>query len=133
MSVTVLTEDLGASGAGRYIVSEANGYRSRATIVIVNGQNLKDGAVLGKISSGGKYAAYDNGAGDGTEVAAGILYGACDASGGDQAAVAHVRDCEVNEGELIWDSGQDANDKAAAVVDLTAAHVIIRASSPPAA
>jgi hypothetical protein len=131
MSVQVLTEDF--TGAGNFIVSEANGYRSRATITVVNGQNLKAGAVLGKISSGGKYAAYDNGAGDGTEVAAGILYAAVDASAGDVAGVALVRDCEVNEGELIWDSGQDANDKAAALVDLTAQHVIVRASSPPAA
>lgn len=36
---------------GEFLVSEANGYRSRATVTIASGQDLKAGHVLGKLSA----------------------------------------------------------------------------------
>jgi hypothetical protein len=48
----------------------------------------------------GKYKAYDKDNTDGSEVAAGILFAASDATGGDQLAVAIVRNAEVIESLL---------------------------------
>jgi hypothetical protein len=113
--------------AGGFLVSEANGLRSREQIVIASGQNLVAGAVLGKITSGGEYAAYDNAATDGTAQAAGILFDAVDASAGAKAGVAIVRDAEVNEAELVYDEDSDATaDITAAVADLLALGIVLR-------
>lgn len=50
--MAMLTEDR-FSGAGHYIVSESNGYRSREQSFIVSGSGvLKPGAVLGKVATG---------------------------------------------------------------------------------
>lgn len=43
--------------AGEFLVSEANGHRSREAIAVAAGQNLKAGAVIGKILVGAAVAA----------------------------------------------------------------------------
>lgn len=109
-----------ARRTGEHLISEASGTRSRETVVVVSGAGkLAAGTVLGKITASGKFKAYDNGASDGTEVAAGVLYAAVDATSADAPAVAHVRDCEVAEIQL---TGIDTAGKA----DLAAAGVIVR-------
>ncbi len=50
---------------------------------LVSGEVVVRGEVLGKITSGGKIATYDAGAGDGTEVIYAIALEDTDASGGD--------------------------------------------------
>src|SRR5689334_16905748 len=47
--MTVYTEDL---HAGAFIASEGPGTRSRDAITVLSGQNLKVGAVLGKVAHG---------------------------------------------------------------------------------
>lgn len=47
--MTTLTE---ARHAGGFIVSEANGYRSREKITVLSGQDLAAGAVLGAVNTG---------------------------------------------------------------------------------
>ena len=42
-----------------FILSEGEGSISRDTVVIVAGQDLLAGTVLGKITASGKYAAHD--------------------------------------------------------------------------
>lgn len=55
--MSILSEDLTAR-AGHYLVSEANGYRSREQATIVSGSGvLKAGAVLGKVATGTATAA----------------------------------------------------------------------------
>ena len=49
-ALSTLTENLHAGAA---IVSEAEGYRSRDTVTILSGQNLKANAVLGRTLTGG--------------------------------------------------------------------------------
>lgn len=50
--MAILTEDR-FSGAAHYLVSEANGYRSREQAIIASGSGvLKPGAVLGKVATG---------------------------------------------------------------------------------
>ncbi len=115
--MTVLTE---GKHPGEFIVSEGNGWISREAVTIVSGQNLAAGTVLGKITASGKYAAYNDGAADGTETAAGILFDNVDASGGDVAgAVMIARLAEVNGDEL---TGNDANGTA----DLLALDIVVR-------
>ena len=60
------------------------------TVTIVSGQNLAAGALLGKITSGGKYTEWTSGASDGSQTVAAILVDACDASDGDTLATVYV-------------------------------------------
>lgn len=106
--------------AGEHIIAEANGTISRERIVVASGAGaLPAGQVLGKITVGGKYAAYDPAATDGTETAAGILYDAVDATSADAPGVISARHTEVKEALL---TGLDAAAKA----DLAPAQIIFR-------
>lgn len=114
--MAILTE---SSHAGEFILSEANGNLSTEQIVVVSGQDLAAGTVVGKVTASGKYAAYSDGASDGTEVAAGILFDAVDASAADAAGVIVERLAEV-KGDAL--TGSDAN----AVTDLLARNIKVR-------
>jgi hypothetical protein len=87
---------------GEFLISEANGHQSREEITVVSGQNLVAGAVVGKITATGKYKIYDDGAVDGSEAAAGVLFGAVDAGAADKKGVIIERDAEVNGDLLNW-------------------------------
>ena len=63
---------------------------------------------------------------DGSQIAAGILFDAADASSAAVIAVAHTRACEVNGGELTWPGGITSGQKAAAIDQLSAAGIIVR-------
>jgi len=119
----MLTESI---HAGAFLISEEDGHISRDAVTIVSGQNLVAGAVLGKITSGGKYAAYDNNASDGTQTAAAILYAACDATAGDTQATAITRMAEVNGKELTWSDNSPSSDVTAGIADLAVVHIIVR-------
>ncbi|MGO1502365.1 MAG: head decoration protein [Marinobacter sp.] len=99
--------------AGEFLVSEANGQRSRETITLTGGPFVA-GQVLSVVTASGKYAAYTGSGSSGTETAAAVLYRADDGSGGDVEAVAIVRDAEVSK-ELLVGGGDDANKNLAAV------------------
>ncbi len=60
--------------AGEFIASEANGHRSRETVIIASGQNIVAAQILGKVTASGKYAAFNQDAVDGTEAAAGVSF-----------------------------------------------------------
>lgn len=121
--MTVLTE---GKRAADFIVSEANGARSRDVITIAQSAALQPGTVLGKITATAKYVALDPAANTGAETAAGILYAAADATGADVRQTAILRDAEVNGAELAWPDGITAGQKTAAVADLAALGIIIR-------
>jgi len=104
--------------AGEFLVSEANGTRSRATAVITGGPYLP-GQLLGKITASGKHTAYTPAATNGTQTAVAVLYDAADGSTADVSGVAIVRDAEVSEALL---TGADADGLA----DLAAVSVIAR-------
>ena len=120
--MTTKTESLHAGG---YVVSEAQGMRSREVVTILSGQNLGAGRVIGKITASGKYRAHDADNTDGSQTAAGVLFGPVDATAGDTKGVAHVRDCEVNGAELDW-GDNDAGQITAGKASLTAIKVIQR-------
>ena len=58
-------------------------------ITLVAGQNLKRGALLGKITASGKYALSASGASDGSQLPAIVLAEDTDASGADKVTVAY--------------------------------------------
>ncbi len=111
---------------GEFIIAEANGSISREAVTIVSGQNLVAGTVVGKITASGKYTAYDDDNADGSQTAAGILYAAVDASGGDKAGVIIARHAEVIDAQLVWAATNDAGDKTAGKADLAALDIILR-------
>lgn len=109
-----------------FLVSEGNGQISRDQIVLVSGAGaLKAGRVLGKVTASGKFKAYDNGASDGTEVAAGVLAYDVDATSGDQPAVMFARLAEVKAAGLGWGSN-DNTGKTAGLADLAAKLIFAR-------
>ena len=73
--MTVLVE---TRHPAEFILSEANGQRSREAITIASGAGIiAAGTVLGKVTASGKYVASAVGASDGSQVPAAIaIYGA---------------------------------------------------------
>jgi len=113
--------------AGNFVVSEANGTLSRASITVASGAGiLQPGTVLARLTATGKYVAYDNVGSDGSEIAAAVLYAGVDATSADKAAVAIVRLAEVEAASLVWANGLITADKTAAYADLAVSHVITR-------
>lgn len=91
--------------AGEFILSEANGYRSREEVTLAEGENVKAGEVLGKVTASSKYVAWDPAASDGSETIAGVSYANVDASAsgnGDEAITIVARDAEVDVGALTY-------------------------------
>jgi Bacteriophage lambda head decoration protein D len=90
-------------------------------LTLISGQNLAAGTVLGRITASGKYTTYANGASDGSEVAAAILYDATDASGGDVTNARMVRrgPAIVNGNDLGW-GANDSTGITAGKADLLA-------------
>lgn len=85
-----------------------------------------DGFDITVAEGSGKYKALDTAATDGSQIAAGVLYAAVDATSADQKGVANVRDTEVNAGLLVWPSGISNPNKAAALAALAAIGIIAR-------
>ncbi len=117
---------------GEFIVSEANGYRSREVVTVDNGADLVAGTVLGKITAGGKYIACDQDAGDGSDTAAGVLYADAAAASAEVQAVAIVRDAEVNREDLTFAAANDAGEITELIGDLKAIGIIVRTAIPAA-
>jgi len=123
--MTVLIEGL---HPGAFLMSEANGQRSREDIIIESGAGIiAPGTVLGKVTATGKYIASAVGAADGSETPAAInIYGG-DASAGDAAVSAIVRDAEVNGHCLVYHADRDQPaEKDAANAALGALGIIVR-------
>lgn len=113
--MTELTESPRNAG---FILSLANGNRSLENGVLLSGENLEAGAVLGKITSSGKYVAIDPSATDGSEDPAGILYAATDATDGDVAIAVVAREAEVIGDELVWPDDISTGDQETALAAL---------------
>ncbi len=111
---------------GGFMLSEANGTRSRDTVTIVSGQNLKAGMVLGKITASGKYKEFNTGSADGSQTAVAVLYADCNASAADTPAVVISRDAEVTAGELLWFSGATNGNITTGKTGLAAVGIIAR-------
>ena len=109
---------------GEFILSEAEGTRSRenVTVTVGAGVTLPAGATLGKITATGKYVPYNNAAADGSQAVAGVLYAELYNPAGAPADLAGVivnTDAEVRKADLEW-NGQDAAAQTAGLADLLA-------------
>lgn len=72
------------------IIADAKNLFTRS-VTLVSGQNVARGAVLGKITSGGKYNLSLSAASDGSQTPVAIAAEAVDASGGDKTIMVHLR------------------------------------------
>lgn len=112
---------------GEVLLSHAPGTLSFDKATLASGQNLKAGTVLGKLTSGGHLAAYDNDASDGTQTAVAILYADTDASAAATPCTVIARLAEVASSKLVWGAAVTTTpEKTAAYVDLAALHIIAR-------
>lgn len=75
---------------------------------LVSGQNLTRGAVVGKITTGGKLALSLSGAADGSQTPFAILAEDCDASGGDKDCLIYLSG-EFNEAALTIGTAHTAD------------------------
>lgn len=125
-------EQLGP-GTGNYLVSEANGTRSREVVTIAEGVTGLPGTVLGKVAATGKYVPVDpaNGTGegetpDGSQIAVAVLFAEVDATLADKAGVITARDAEVEGAALIWPAAITPTQKTAALGQLAAVGIVAR-------
>lgn len=81
-------------------------------ITLLSGQNLKRGAVLGKVTASGKYVLSLSAASDGSQTPVAVLAIDCDASGGDKATEAYFRGDFMSSGLILGASHTLASIKA---------------------
>ena len=118
---------------GEFILAEAGNQISRdeVTLTVATGAKLAPGLVLAQLAADEKFVPYDNTGSDGSEAAAGILYGD-NADNTDGVAPADfqvtivARIAAVRKDALQWASGVDAAGKTAAYADLAAQFIIAR-------
>ena len=122
------TEPLHTAG---FIVSEANGFRSREVKTVVSGQNLKAGEVV-QLDANDKLTAADGiFNSDDTVVdtpVVGIMYRAIDATAGDVADAVYIaRDAEVNDADIVYpEEASPGGIKDAAVASLLLLGIVTR-------
>jgi hypothetical protein len=109
-----------------FIVSEANGYRSREQIVVAQGGLYRDGTILQAVAGDElKYAPFASGDEEGGGSLA-VLFQTVDARDADVRATGMVRDCELQRAMLKFAGEVSAAEREAAYAGLAAAHVVMR-------
>jgi len=122
--MTAITNDLTLGDLLKY--EEENLY-SRDQVTVVNGQNLKLGAVIGRVSATQKVKALDPSATDGSEVAAGVVLQSIDASAAEKTNGLIVsRQAIVADHALVWPVAITTEEKTAAIAQLEAIGVLVR-------
>ncbi len=123
--MTTLTE---GKHAGGFLIWEVLRDYTRETVTLASGAGkLAPGTVLGKITTGGKYTGLAPGATNGSQNAAGILWGAVDATDADVLGVAVVRGpAIVNRHEISFPEGATEAQITTATTALGALGIILR-------
>jgi len=115
--VSTATAPVRAEG---FLLSEANGTRSREVGTLAASQTIVPGRLLGRRTTGGQLAAYNDAATDGTQTCIGIALRGAVTGAGQTVDLAYIaRDAEVLGSQLV---GLDAAGSA----DLAALGIIIR-------
>lgn len=112
--MTVFTE---GRHPGEFLMSEANGFRSRGKATIKSGSGVfEPGTIVGIVTADSKYAPSPNAEVvgiEGAEVAKGVtLYGGDATSADVEVAIINL-DAEVNASKLVYDSSVDDDTKKA--------------------
>lgn len=123
--MVVLSENLRRTA--HYLVSEANGFRSRETGLIAAGSGKLDpGAVLGRVTASKKLVPFNPAATDGSQNAVAILYEGCDATTVDVRRTYTARHSEIQAAVLVWANGITDSQKTAALAQLAAFGIAAR-------
>jgi hypothetical protein len=80
---------------------------THAPIVVLSGQNIARGAVLGRVTASGKYVLSTTGASDGSQVPAAIAAEAINAAAGDVTGPAYFTG-EFNGAQLVYGASHTA-------------------------
>ncbi len=94
--------------------------------VLIAGQNLAAGAVLGRITASGKLTLLAPAASDGSQIAVGLLPRPGDATTGDLGATFIARAAEVNESLCTWPAGITGPQRVSARSQLAALNIACR-------
>jgi hypothetical protein len=122
--MTAITEGLNLGDLLKY---EAPNLYSREQVTVVAGQNLELGAVVGRITATAKFKVFDPAATDGSELPAGILLGACDATLIDRDdALLLARHGMVASNAVIWPAGITTEQKTTALAQMSSLGVLVR-------
>lgn len=114
-------------GAGHFILSEANGYRSRQRVTFDVNQSIKAGEIYGVITATKRAVKLAPGAADGSQTAAGISFDDILTTAAPVEGVGIERDAEVAQVRLAWAAGITDPQKAAALATLAGKGVLARA------
>jgi hypothetical protein len=114
--------------AGGFLIWDVLRDYTRETVTLVSGAGkLSPGTVLGKITTGGKYTTLAPGASNGSQNAAGILWGHADATDADAPGVVLVRGPAIlNRHEIIWPEGITEGQTSTALAALATLGIIQR-------
>ncbi len=114
--------------AGGFLIWEVLRDYTRETVTLASGAGkLAPGTVLGKITTGGKYTTLAPGASNGSQNAAGILWGHADATDADAPGVVLVRGpAIINRHEIIWPDGITEGQTSTALAALATLGIIQR-------
>ena len=114
--------------AGGFLIWEVLRDYTRESVTIASGAGkLAPGTVLGKITTGGKYTGLAPAATNGSQNAAGILWGAVDATDADVLGVAVVRGpAIVNRHEISFPEGATEAQITTATTALAGLGIILR-------
>jgi len=117
--------------AGEGLLSEANFHRSRGKATIKSGSGLiEPGAILGKITTGGKFApspAAETVGIEGAQTAVAIAIYGCDATAADQEIAIVERDAEWRIGAVVYEASVDTDaEKLAKRTQLATVGIILR-------
>ena len=119
-----LTEPLNLGDLLKY---EAPNLYSRDRVTVVSGQSLPLGAVVGIVTASGKFKQIDPSAEDGSQVAAGVLLQASDATLADRDdGLVVARHAIVADHTLAWPDAVTNSEKLAAIAQLKALGVLVR-------
>lgn len=113
--------------AGEFLLYDEP-YISRDEVTLAagtSGQILAAGTVLGKITTGGKYTAYDDGLSNGAQTAVAVLLAPTDITA-DVTAVVIARFAAVKTAALQWHTDVDATAKTAAYTALALKNIMVR-------
>jgi hypothetical protein len=115
-----------------FLVSEANGYRSReeVTVTVPANTTIPPGRVMAVITASGKYVPHDaDGTDNGTRAPVAVLYAAVTNDTGSPAdftGTIIARDAEVRSASLTYDPAGDAAANAADRAALAAFGIVSR-------
>jgi hypothetical protein len=122
--MTAITEGLNLGDLFKY---EAPNLYSREQVTVAAGQNLALGAVVGRITASAKFKVFDPAATDGSELPAGILLRACDATLIDRDdAMLLARHGMVASNAVVWPAGITTEQKTTALAQMSSLGVLVR-------